>query len=111
MIKSFRVRLITNNKQGTKLFSFAGAARYAYVGSELKMTLLRMKDFHNNAAFIPVQQYAEAGKVAAGEIEFEKLEKDSSKEKDIKALNRSMNKHVMSSFVGTKRTKRYKKKR
>ena len=30
MIKSFRVRLITNNKQGTKLFSFAGAARYAY---------------------------------------------------------------------------------
>lgn len=50
-------------------------------------------------------------KVAAGEIEFEKLEKDSSKEKDIKALNRSMNKRVMSSFVGTKRTKRHKKKR
>lgn len=30
MIKSFRVRLIMNNKQRTKLFSFAGAARYAY---------------------------------------------------------------------------------
>ena len=32
------------------------------------MTLLEMKDFHNNAAFIPVQQYAEAGSIAAGEI-------------------------------------------
>lgn len=45
-----------------------GAARYAYVGSELKLNLLKMKDFHNNAAFVPVQQYAEAGKVASGEI-------------------------------------------
>ena len=45
-----------------------GAARYAYVGSELKMQLLKMKNFHNEAAFIPVQQYAEAGKVASGEI-------------------------------------------
>jgi putative transposase len=30
MIKSFRIKLITNNKQRTKLFLFAGAARYAY---------------------------------------------------------------------------------
>lgn len=45
-----------------------GAARYAYVGSELKMQLLKMKNFHNEAAFIPVQQYAEAGKTASGEI-------------------------------------------
>ena len=45
-----------------------GAARYAYVGSELKLNLLRMKDFHDNAAFVPVQQYGEAGKVASGEI-------------------------------------------
>ena len=45
-----------------------GAARYAYVGSELKMQLLKMKNFHNEAAFIPVQQYAEAGKIASGEI-------------------------------------------
>ena len=45
-----------------------GAARYAYVGSELKMQLLKMKNFHNEAAFIPVQQYAEAGKAASGEI-------------------------------------------
>lgn len=45
-----------------------GAGRYAYVGSELKMTLLKMKDYHDNAAFVPVQQYAEAGKVASGEI-------------------------------------------
>ena len=45
-----------------------GAARYAYVGSELKMQLLKMKNFHNEAAFIPVQQYAEAGKTASGEV-------------------------------------------
>ena len=45
-----------------------GAARYAYVGSELKLQLLKMKNFHNEVAFIPVQQYAEAGKVASGEI-------------------------------------------
>jgi N4-gp56 family major capsid protein len=45
-----------------------GAARYAYVGSELKLNLLKMTDFHNEKAFVPVQQYAEAGKVASGEI-------------------------------------------
>ena len=45
-----------------------GSARYAYVGSELKLNLLKMVDFHNKAAFVPVQQYAEAGKVASGEI-------------------------------------------
>lgn len=45
-------------------------------------------------------------KVAAGEIEFEKLENNSSKEKDIKTLNRSMNKQVMSSFIGTKKRKK-----
>lgn len=45
-----------------------GAARYAYVGSELKLNLLKMVDFHNEKAFVPVQQYAEAGKVASGEI-------------------------------------------
>lgn len=45
-----------------------GAARYAYVGSELKMSLLKMKDFHGEKAFIPVQQYAAAGNVARGEV-------------------------------------------
>ena len=30
MIKSIRVQLLPNNKQKTKLFQFAGAARYAY---------------------------------------------------------------------------------
>ena len=45
-----------------------GACRYAYVGSEIKLNLLQMKDFHDKPAFIPVQQYAEAGTLAAGEI-------------------------------------------
>ena len=44
------------------------AARYAYIGSELRSTLLRMTDYHNEKAFIPVHQYAEAGSVATGEI-------------------------------------------
>lgn len=45
-----------------------GAARYIYVGSELKLQLLKMNDFHGYAAFVPIQHYAEAGKVASGEI-------------------------------------------
>lgn len=45
-----------------------GASRYTYVGSELKLNLLKMKNFHNEKAFIHVHEYAEAGNVAAGEI-------------------------------------------
>ncbi len=45
-----------------------GAARYVYIGSELTSTLRAMKDYHNQAAFIPVQQYASAGSIASGEI-------------------------------------------
>jgi len=45
-----------------------GSARYAFVGAELRPTLLRMKDYHDQPAFIPVHQYAEAGKLATGEI-------------------------------------------
>lgn len=44
------------------------SARYVYVGSELIPTIKRMKDLHNNQAFIPVQQYADGGNVARGEI-------------------------------------------
>ena len=44
------------------------ACRYAYIGSELEKTLLKMKDYHNEKAFIPVQHYAQAGHLAAGEI-------------------------------------------
>ena len=45
-----------------------GSSRYIYIGSELKPTLLAMKDYHNNPAFIPVHQYASAGNIAEGEI-------------------------------------------
>lgn len=44
------------------------AARYIYVGSELRPTLLKMKDYHGNPAFVPVSQYGDAGNVATGEI-------------------------------------------
>lgn len=44
------------------------AARYIYIGSELKPTLYAMKDMHDRPAFVPVHQYADAGNIAKGEI-------------------------------------------
>jgi N4-gp56 family major capsid protein len=44
------------------------AARYIYIGSELQSTIMRMTDYHDNKAFIPVAQYADAGNVARGEF-------------------------------------------
>jgi N4-gp56 family major capsid protein len=44
------------------------AARYMYIGSELKTVIMRMIDYHGNKAFIPVAQYADAGNVARGEF-------------------------------------------
>lgn len=43
-------------------------ARYCYIGSALESTLHKMKDYHNDRAFVPVQMYADAGSVAKGEI-------------------------------------------
>lgn len=43
-------------------------ARVMYIGSELVPVLKRMKDYFGNAAFIPVQHYADAGTVLNGEI-------------------------------------------
>ncbi len=43
-------------------------ARYMYIGSELIPTLKRMKDLHNEAAFIDARHYAAAGTLARGEI-------------------------------------------
>jgi N4-gp56 family major capsid protein len=45
-----------------------GAARYAYIGSALKPALLRLTDYHGKEAFVPVQQYADGGNIARGEI-------------------------------------------
>lgn len=44
------------------------AARVMYIGSELIPTLRAMKDLHGNPAFVPVQQYADAGSTLNGEI-------------------------------------------
>jgi N4-gp56 family major capsid protein len=44
------------------------AARFIYIGSELKTIVMRMTDYHGNKAFIPVAQYADAGNVARGEF-------------------------------------------
>ena len=43
-------------------------ARPIYIGSELIPTIKAMTDLHGNPAFIPVNQYADAGNVANGEI-------------------------------------------
>jgi len=42
--------------------------RVMYIGSELVPHLRQMKDLHENAAFIPVQHYADAGTLLNGEI-------------------------------------------
>lgn len=44
------------------------AARVMFVGSELVPLLKGMKDLFNNKAFIPVQQYGDAGTILNGEI-------------------------------------------
>jgi N4-gp56 family major capsid protein len=44
------------------------AARVMFVGSELVPLLKGMKDLFNNQAFIPVQQYGDAGTIMNGEI-------------------------------------------
>lgn len=43
-------------------------ARVLYIGSELELMLRKMADPFGNAAFIPVQQYANAGTLLRGEI-------------------------------------------
>jgi N4-gp56 family major capsid protein len=44
------------------------AARVMFIGSELVPVVKGMKDLFNNPAFIPVQQYGDAGTVLNGEI-------------------------------------------
>lgn len=44
------------------------SGRVIYIGSELEATLKAMTDLFNNAAFVPVHQYADAGNVLNGEI-------------------------------------------
>jgi N4-gp56 family major capsid protein len=44
------------------------AARVMFVGSELVPLLKAMVDLHSNAAFIPVQQYGDAGTILNGEV-------------------------------------------
>lgn len=43
------------------------AARYMYIGSEMLPSMERMKDYHNERAWIPVEKYAQAGTMARGE--------------------------------------------
>jgi N4-gp56 family major capsid protein len=45
-----------------------GATRVLYVGNEIAPVLKRMKDPFNNAAFIAVQHYSDAGTLLTGEI-------------------------------------------
>lgn len=44
------------------------AARVMFIGSELVSTVKAMTDLFNNPAFIPVQQYGDAGTILNGEI-------------------------------------------
>lgn len=44
------------------------AARYMYVGSEVLPSLKVMEDTFSNQAFIPINQYANAGEIVRGEV-------------------------------------------
>ena len=61
-----QTKVITGSRNvDTRVIS---GARVMYVGSELVPVLKRMTDYFGNAAFIPVQHYADAGTVLNGEI-------------------------------------------
>ena len=38
-----------------------GAGRYMFIGSEMIPTLMRLTDYHSEAAFVPVKEYGNAG--------------------------------------------------
>lgn len=44
------------------------SARVMFIGSDMIQTLRKLKDYHGNPAFIPIEQYAAAGTVLRGEI-------------------------------------------
>ncbi len=61
-----KTKVITGSRMvDTKVVN---AARYIYIGSELKTTIMRMVDYHGNKAFLPVAQYGDAGTIARGEF-------------------------------------------
>ena len=41
--------------------SIIASARYMFVGSEMIPTLMRLTDYHNDKAFVPVEKYADSG--------------------------------------------------
>ena len=57
---------VINGSRMVDTKTIAGA-RIAYIGSELLPTLKAMKDLHNLPAWIPVQQYGDAGNTVNGE--------------------------------------------
>lgn len=61
-----QTKIITGSRlQDTKVIP---ASRLMYIGSEMQPTLLQMKDYHDNPAFIPLAHYAAAGSEINGEI-------------------------------------------
>jgi N4-gp56 family major capsid protein len=61
-----QTKIITGSRMiDTKVVS---GGRILYVGSELVPMIKAMKDLFNNQAFIPIQQYGDAGTIMNGEI-------------------------------------------
>jgi len=61
-----QTKIITGSRMiDTKVIS---GGRILYAGSELVPLFKGMKDLHNNQAFIPIQQYGDAGTIMNGEI-------------------------------------------
>lgn len=59
-------RVVTGSRMiDTKVVN---AARYMYIGSELKPTLMKMQDYHGEKAFIEIAHYGAATTIARGEV-------------------------------------------
>ena len=69
---------LTNNRtpKNTKIITgsrmidtrVVNGAFYMYVGSELLPSLMRLKDYHGERAYLPVAQYGAAATIARGEV-------------------------------------------
>ena len=61
-----QTKVITGSRMiDTKTIS---SGRVMFIGSELVSTIRKMKDMFNNPAFVPIQQYGDAGTIMNGEI-------------------------------------------
>ena len=57
IIDALKIQKAIKGSQDTDVVNI-GSARYAFIGSELIPTLMRLTDYHGDRAFVPVEKYA-----------------------------------------------------